>query len=133
MPINYLLIQSLLRFHRYYGDEFEIECPSGSGRFTTIAGAADELVRRLTRLFRKDESGRRPAFGDDQWMQEDPHCCDHLLFHEFFDGDTGKGLGAAHQTGWTGLVANLIEHEADIPVPAVATGRRRARTAAKTW
>jgi hypothetical protein len=124
LPINYLLIQSLVRFHRYYGDEFQIECPSGSGRFTTIAGAADEIARRLIRLFQKDEGGQRAAFGDDRRMQEDPHFRDHLLFHEYFDGDTGKGLGAAHQTGWTGLVANLIEREAGgvaVLAPTTAT------------
>ncbi|MFM8219627.1 MAG: MGH1-like glycoside hydrolase domain-containing protein, partial [Planctomycetaceae bacterium] len=101
MPVNYLLIESLQKFHHYYGEDFLIECPTGSGTMLTIAQVADELARRLTRLFLRDEKGRRPSFGDHPKLQHDPHFRDHLLFHEYFHGDTGRGLGAAHQTGWT--------------------------------
>jgi hypothetical protein len=108
-PINFLIIESLQKFHHYYGDDFKIECPSGSGIFLTINAVADELTRRLTRLFLRDSSGRRPIFGGDEKHQTDPHFRDCLLFHEFFHGDTGRGLGASHQTGWTGLIAKLLQ------------------------
>jgi hypothetical protein len=107
-PVNYLLIESLERFHAYYGDDFQIEYPIGSGQTISIRQAADELARRLTRLFLRDSTGRRPCFGDSPKLQSDPHFRDHLLFHEYFHGDTGRGLGAAHQNGWTGLVALLL-------------------------
>ncbi|MCY2968811.1 MAG: glucosidase [Planctomycetota bacterium] len=108
MPVNYLIIESLQKFHHYYGDDFQVECPTGSGRYLTLNGVADELSRRLTRLFLRDSSGRRSAFGDHHKQQFDPHFRDNLLFHEYFHGDTGRGLGACHQTGWTGLVAKLL-------------------------
>jgi hypothetical protein len=107
-PMNYLLIESLQKFHHYYGDDFTVECPTGSGKRLTICAVADELARRLTRLFLRDGSGRRPAFGGSAKLQNDPHFRDYLLFHEYFDGDNGKGLGAEHQTGWTGLIAKLL-------------------------
>jgi hypothetical protein len=108
-PINYLLIESLQKFHHYYGDDFKIECPTGSGRFVTILEAANELSRRLTRIFLKDENGSRPVFGYNKKIQNDPHFRDYLLFHEYFHGDNGRGVGASHQTGWTGLVAKLLQ------------------------
>jgi hypothetical protein len=108
-PINYLIIESLQKFHHYYGDDFKIECPTGSGRFVTIIDVAHELTRRLTRLFLRDEHGRRPVFGPNEKLQTDPQFRDYLPFHEYFHGDTGCGLGAAHQTGWTGLVAKLLQ------------------------
>jgi hypothetical protein len=108
MPVNYLLIESLQRFHHYYGDDFKVECPTGSGNLLTIEEIAEELARRLTRLFLRDEKGQRPVFGASRKMQEDPHFRDHLLFYEYFDGDTGRGIGASHQTGWTALVAKLL-------------------------
>jgi hypothetical protein len=107
-PTNYLLIESLRRFHRYLGDGFTVELPSGSGKRTTLAEVADELSRRLSRIFLRDASGRRPCFGGTRLLQEDPHFRDHLLFHEYFHGDDGAGVGANHQTGWTGLVAALL-------------------------
>ena len=107
-PVNYLLIESLQKFHSYYGDDFRVECPVGSGNLLHLGEVAAELSRRLCRLFLRDETGRRPVFGDQAIQQEDPHFRDNLLFYEFFDGDTGKGLGAAHQTGWTALVALLL-------------------------
>jgi hypothetical protein len=108
MPLNYLLVESLQKFHHYYGDDFKVECPTGSGRFLSLLEIADELSARLTRLFLKGEDGRRPCVGPHSKLSDDPHFRDHLVFHEFFHGDSGRGLGAAHQTGWTGLVAKLL-------------------------
>jgi hypothetical protein len=108
-PVNYLIVESLYEFHRYYGDEFKVECPTGSGRFLSLKQIAEELSRRLTRLFLRDTGGTRPVFGGYRLLREDPQFRDHLLFHEFFHGDTGEGLGASHQTGWTGLVALLLQ------------------------
>jgi hypothetical protein len=107
-PVNYLIIESLQKFHHYYGDEFRIECPTGSGVFLSIREVADELSRRLTRIFLKDGQGRRPVFAHHPQLQDDPHFRDHVLFYEYFHGDTGRGVGASHQTGWTGLVAKLL-------------------------
>ena len=108
MPVNILLIDSLREFHRYYGDDFQVECPVGSGSFRSLDEVADILRQRLTSLFLKGPDGRRPMHGDDEMSQADPHFSENLLFHEYFHGDTGRGLGAAHQTGWTGCVALLL-------------------------
>ncbi len=108
MPINYLIIESLQQFHYYYGDDFKVECPTGSGKFLTLLEIADELSRRLTRLFLKDKDGQRPALKAHPKQATDPHFRDYVLFHEYFDGNNGCGLGASHQTGWTGLVAKLL-------------------------
>jgi len=108
-PINYILITSIRRFHDYYGDEFRVECPAGSGQYVTLAEASDELARRLSLLFKRDDDGRRAVFGNDDKLQNDPHFKDYILFHEYFHGGNGRGVGASHQTGWTGLVANLIQ------------------------
>ena len=107
-PLNYLLIESLQKFHHYYGDDFKIECPTGSGTYMTIDDVASELSQRLSRIFLKDSSGRRPVFGHVPRMQDDPHFRDYLLFYEYFHGDNGRGVGASHQTGWTALVAKLL-------------------------
>ncbi|MBV9580465.1 MAG: glucosidase [Chloroflexi bacterium] len=107
MPINYLLIEALQKFHHYYGDDFLVECPTGSGRQMTLREISMELSRRLTRLFQRGEDGCRPVFGPNPLLQSDPHWRDNVLFYEYFHGDTGAGLGASHQTGWTALVANL--------------------------
>ena len=112
MPVNFLLIEGLRRFAAYYGSDFKIECPTGSNVYITIDAVADELSRRLTALFLRDPSGRRPFQGDDDQLSENPHFRDLLLFNEYFDGDTGKGLGASHQTGWTALVAELLVQQA---------------------
>ncbi|MBT9392622.1 glucosidase [Hymenobacter sp. NST-14] len=109
-PINYLIIESLQRFHAYYGDAFQCEYPTGSGQMHTLNQIAEALSGRLTRLFLKDENGRRPAFAHDELLQTDPHFQDNLLFHEYFHGDTGRGLGASHQTGWTGLIVRLLRY-----------------------
>jgi len=108
-PINYLIIESLQKFHRYYGDDLRVECPTGSGNFVTLEQVATELSRRLTRLFLLDDKGQRPIYGGQSHFQTDPHWRDYVLFHEYFHGDNGAGLGASHQTGWTGLVAKLIQ------------------------
>ena len=108
MPVNFLLIESLRRFHRYYGDDFRVECPVGSGRYLNLEEVATELSRRLSRLFLIDENGRRPMFGDSARHQSDPAFRDNVLFYEYFHGDSGRGVGASHQTGWTGLVALLL-------------------------
>jgi len=97
-----------MKFHSYYGDDFRIECPTGSGRYATICGVANELARRLTSIFLPDGEGRVPVFGGNEKLHADPHFNQHLLFHEYFHGDTGAGLGASHQTGWTALVAELL-------------------------
>jgi hypothetical protein len=109
IPVNYLIIESLQRFHHYYGDDFLVECPTGSGRMQTLRQIAAELMLRLSRLFRRDAVGRRPVFGSYDKLQTDPHFRDYLLFHEYFHGDTGRGCGASHQTGWTGLIASLLQ------------------------
>jgi hypothetical protein len=108
-PVNYLIIESLQKFYHYYGDDFKIEYPTGSGQLVTILQVAQELTRRLERIFLRDENGRRPVFGHFEKMQTDPHFRDYLLFYEYFHGDTGMGLGASHQTGWTGLIAKLLQ------------------------
>jgi hypothetical protein len=116
-PINYLLIESIQKFHHYYGDDFLVECPTGSGHYLTLQAIAAELSRRLISLFMRDAAGRRPFNGDNGLLQTDPYWRDHLLFHEFFHGDTGQGLGAGHQTGWTGLVAKLIQQQSSPALP----------------
>jgi hypothetical protein len=113
-PINYLLIESLQKFHRYYGDEFKVECPTGSGTYLTLGEVASELSQRLIRIFTKDSSGRRAVFGGNETFQADPHWRDLVPFHEYFHGDNGAGIGASHQTGWTGLVAKLIHQQGQI-------------------
>jgi len=107
-PINLLIIEALQVFHFYYGDDYTIECPTGSGRFMNLWDVSMEIAHRLTALFLRDGSGKRAAFGQSTRFQSDPHWRDHLLFYEYFHGDNGTGLGASHQTGWTGVVAKLI-------------------------
>jgi hypothetical protein len=107
-PVNYLLIESLRKFHHYYGNEFKVECPTGSGNWMTLLEVAHELSQRLYKIFQRDDQGRRPVFGDLEQFQKDPHWRDLIWFHEYFHGDNGRGLGASHQTGWTALVAKLI-------------------------
>jgi len=109
MPLNFLMIESLRKFHYYYGDDFKVECPTGSGRFVTIDQVAEELSGRLASLFLRNEEGFRPFQGDCALQRDDPHFRDLILFYEYFHGDTGRGAGASHQTGWTGLVAKLLQ------------------------
>ncbi len=108
-PINYLLIEALQKFHHYYGDEFLVEHPTGSGTKRTLWHIAEDLSQRLIAIFLRGADGRRPAYGANELLQRDPYWRDYLLFHEYFHGDTGEGLGASHQTGWTALVAKLLE------------------------
>ena len=108
-PANYLIIESLQKFHYYFGDDFRVECPTGSCRMLSLWEVASELSRRLSRIFLRDDEGRRPVFGGSLKFQNDPHWRDLLLFYEYFHGDNGAGLGASHQTGWSGLVASLID------------------------
>jgi len=108
-PVNALLIRALLSFYLYYGNDFQIECPTGSGKMMNLFEVAREIADRLSRIFLRDERGRRPVYGGTEKFQSDPHWRDYLLFYEYFHGDNGAGLGASHQTGWTGLVAQAIQ------------------------
>lgn len=108
-PVNVLIIRALLQFHMYYGDGFRIECPTGSGKMMNLFEVAKEIGDRLTQIFLRDEQGRRPVYGGTEKFQTDPYWRDYILFYEYFHGDNGAGLGASHQTGWTGLVAKLIQ------------------------
>ncbi|TMB20224.1 MAG: glucosidase [Deltaproteobacteria bacterium] len=112
-PVNFLLIEALQKFHHYLGEEFTVEFPTGSGRQMTLAQVAAEISRRLSAIFLLDQDGRRPAFGKAEKLQRDPHFRDYLLFHEYFNGDDGSGVGANHQTGWTGLVAKLLQQSGE--------------------
>ncbi len=113
MPVNYLLVESLRRYYLYYGDEVTLEFPTGSGRHLTLDLVADELSLRLIHIFTRDEHGRRAVFGDVEYFQNDPHWRDYIPFYEYFHGDNGRGVGASHQTGWTGLVASLIQEQGE--------------------
>ncbi len=108
-PVNYLIIESLQKFHHYLGNDFKVECPTGSGKMMTLWEVSAEISRRLSRIFLRDNEGRRPVYGGTEKFQNDPHWRDLVLFHEYFHGDNGAGIGASHQTGWTGLVAKLLQ------------------------
>ena len=108
-PMNFLIIEALQRLHHYYGDSLTMEFPTRSGHRLNLRQAARQLSRRLSALFLPDANGSRPVYGDNKLFQEDPNFRDYVLFYEFFHGDTGQGLGASHQTGWTGLVAKLLQ------------------------
>jgi hypothetical protein len=112
-PVNYLLIESLQKFHYYLGDQYTVEYPTGSGRQSTLWHVAAEISRRLTHIFLQNAEGKRPVFGDTRRFQDDPHWRNHILFYEYFHGDNGAGIGASHQTGWTGLVAKLIQQSGE--------------------
>jgi hypothetical protein len=107
-PMNYLLIQSLREYHSYFKNDFKVECPTGSGNWMHLGEVADELSRRLISNFEKDGNGRRPCHGEEPRYATNPHFKDLVLFYEYFHGDTARGVGASHQTGWTGVVAELI-------------------------
>jgi hypothetical protein len=109
MPVNLLMWMALLRLYAYYGDDFTVECPAGSGQQRTLFEVAQDLGERLTSLFLRDGSGRRPVNGTAEKFNTDPHWRDLILFYEYFHGDTGAGIGASHQTGWTGCVARIIQ------------------------
>jgi hypothetical protein len=120
-PVNFLLVESLQKFHHYLGDEFTVEFPTGSGRMLTLWEVAAELSRRLTATFVRDANGRRPVFGNLEKFQTDPHWRDLVLFHEYFHGDTGAGVGASHQTGWTGVVTKLMQQSGEFSGDKTAT------------
>jgi Glycosyl hydrolase family 63 C-terminal domain len=109
MPVNVMIIRALLNFYAYYGDNFKIECPTGSGKMMNLFEVSKDIADRLSRIFLRDERGKRPVYGGAEKFQSDPHWRDHILFYEYFHGDNGAGLGASHQTGWTGCVAKLIQ------------------------
>ena len=109
MPVNVLIVRGLLNLYSFYGDEFTIECPTGSGNQMTLFEVAHELSNRLAGIFLKDQNGHRPVYGGNAKFQEDPYWRDYILFYEYFHGDNGAGLGASHQTGWTGVIARLLD------------------------
>jgi len=109
MPVNGLLLRSLLNLYQFYGDDFKVECPTGSGKYMTLYEVAQELSRRLSSIFLRDADGKRPVYGGTKKFQEDPHWKDYILFYEYFHGDNGAGLGASHQTGWTGIIARVMD------------------------
>jgi len=125
LPINMLILRGLLQFYLYYGDAFRIECPTGSGRMMNLFEVTVDIARRLTRIFLRDEKGRRPVYGGSEKLQTDPHWRDYILFYEYFHGDNGAGLGAGHQTGWTGLVAKLIQMLSTLDPQQVLKGGTR--------
>lgn len=112
-PVNFLIIESLQKFHHYLGDSFKVECPTGSGNLMNLWEVSLELSNRLISIFTKDSSGRRPFYGDIEKFQTDPNSRNLILFNEYFHADSGAGLGASHQTGWTGLIAKIIQQTAE--------------------
>jgi hypothetical protein len=109
MPVNVLIIRGLASMYPFYGDDFKVECPTGSGKYMTLFEVCQEIAQRLSRIFVRDESGKRPVYGGAKKFQDDPHWRDYILFYEYFHGDNGAGLGASHQTGWTGLIARTLD------------------------
>jgi len=126
MPVNVMILRALLNFYLYYGDNFKIECPTGSGKLMNLFEVSKEIADRLSRIFLRDERGRRPVYGGTETFQSDPHWRDHILFYEYFHGDNGAGLGASHQTGWTGDVAKLIQLYGLLDAKRVLEGGKRA-------
>ena len=125
MPINLLLVRAIFNLYAYYGDEFKIECPTGSGNMMTLYEVGKDLARRMVSPFERNAQGQRPVFGNSDLLQQNPHWRDHLLFYEFFHGDTGAGLGASHQTGWTGVVAKLVDVLETFTAKGILEGRVR--------
>jgi Glycosyl hydrolase family 63 C-terminal domain len=109
MPVNALILRALLNLYQFYGDEFKVECPTGSGKYMTLFEVSQEIARRLSSMFLRNKEGNRPVYGGSKKFQEDPHWRDYILFYEYFHGDNGAGLGASHQTGWTGLIARSLD------------------------
>ena len=126
MPVNALIIRALLQYYTYYGNDFTVECPTGSGRHMNLYQVAEEISRRLANIFLKDKDGRRPVYGGTRKFQEDPHWRDCLLFYEYFHGDNGAGLGASHQTGWTGIIARAMHLFATMKPEAILEGGKKA-------
>jgi len=126
MPVNALIIRALIHYYGYYGNEFTIECPTGSGRHMNLYQVAEEIARRLASIFLRDKDGRRPVHGGTRKFQEDPHWRDLLLFYEYFHGDNGAGLGASHQTGWTGIIARTMHLFAAMTAEQLLEGGHKA-------
>jgi hypothetical protein len=126
MPVNALIIRALMQYYSYYGDDFTVECPTGSGRQMTLYQVAEEIGRRLSSIFLKDEAGHRPVYGGCEKFQTDPEWRDYLQFYEYFHGDNGAGLGANHQTGWTGVVARILHLFATLSPEAVLAGGKKS-------
>ena len=126
MPVNALIIRALLQYYTYYGNEFTVECPTGSGQHMNLYQVAEEITRRLSSIFLRDQDSRRPVYGGARKFQEDPHWRDHLLFYEYFHGDNGAGLGASHQTGWTGIIARLMHVFATLTPQQILEGGKMA-------
>ena len=125
MPVNGLLIRALLNLYQFYGNDFKVECPTGSGKYMTLFEVAKELGRRLSSIFLRDADGKRPVYGGAKKFQEDPHWKDYILFYEYFHGDNGAGLGASHQTGWTGIIARSVDMFARLnPADVLETGKQ---------
>jgi hypothetical protein len=122
-PFNFLLVHSLRQFHLYYGDAFKVECPTGSGRLMDLSQIAREIAGRLCAIFLKDPQGRRPLYGGTEIFAADPYWRDLILFYEYFHGDNGAGIGASHQTGWTGLVARLLHLRGTVAASSATPGR----------
>lgn len=127
MPVNMLILRALLQYYLYYGNAFTVECPTGSGKHMNLYEVAQEIGRRLASIFLQDEQGRRPVHGTSQKFQDDPHWKDYPLFYEYFHGDTGAGVGASHQTGWTGAIARIMHIFATVDAQSLLTeGKAKA-------
>jgi hypothetical protein len=126
MPVNALIVRALLQYYAYYGNDFTVECPTGSGRHMNLYQVAEEIARRLANIFVKDSGGHRPVYGGARKFQEDPHWRDCILFYEYFHGDNGAGLGANHQTGWTGIVARTLHLFATMTPEQLLEGGKKA-------
>jgi hypothetical protein len=124
MPVNVLIIRALLNLYGFYGDDFKVQCPTGSGRYLNLFEVAEEIKRRLGATFLRDSNGQRPVYGGTTKFQDDPHWRDLILFYEYFHGDNGAGLGASHQTGWTGLIAALLDLFGRIDAKTVLESQR---------
>jgi hypothetical protein len=125
-PVNAMIVRALIQFYLYYGDEFTVECPTGSGHRMTLFEVAKEIIERMARIFLRGPDGRRAVFGAARRFQDDPHWRDYPLFYEYFHGDNGAGIGASHQTGWTGLIAKELEIFRRIKAKDLLAGGREA-------
>jgi hypothetical protein len=126
MPVNVLIVRALMNLYGYYGNDFRVECPTGSGRMMNLFEVAHEITRRLESVFRRGADGRRPVFGGAGKFQDDPLWRDYVLFYEYFHGDNGAGIGASHQTGWTGVIARLVHLFATTTAEQILTAESRA-------
>jgi hypothetical protein len=125
MPVNQLIIRALFNLYQFYGNDFKVECPTGSGKYMTLLEVAEEISRRLTGIFLRDSNGRRPVYGGSTKFQTDPYWKDYILFYEYFHGDNGAGLGASHQTGWTGTIARTLDLLGRVDASALDASKAR--------